>query len=182
MPDFPQTVLQSCYKVCTESPTAIEGHYQFLRDGVIRSLTWITPEHVLAITRPDWLPLLTNICLLHNVLQLRGKLAPNGWSYKWSSVELCEALRIAVREFSETKVVVSNSPVPTKHQGWSALRYCLSELIYGAQVCDSTDKQIIHAIIDHFISPNACKRDHEYAKGIFIFNFFIANITRKSID
>ena len=68
-----------------------------------------------------------------------------------------------------------HSPVPSnqaagqsKAVSWTALRYLLGEVIYGAQVHDPLDRQVINAMLDHFITPAACKKDYEIPRSRFI--------------
>jgi len=116
-------------------------------------------------------PLLHNLCLIYNLFQLRGRLAPNGWNYKWTSSDLWESFRAAALEFSDSGQTSfeSSSPAPSnphigKTVSWTALRYILGEVIFGAQVNDAIDKQVISAMLDHFITPAATKRDYEIPK------------------
>ena len=39
------------------------------------------------------------------------------------------------------------------------------QVIFGAQVNDAIDKQVISAMLDHFITPAATKRDYEIPKS-----------------
>ena len=47
---FPSTVLQSCLKICTDSPRPTDGHSSFLKDGMARALSWITTDVLTAGT------------------------------------------------------------------------------------------------------------------------------------
>ena len=39
------------------------------------------------------------------------------------------------------------------------------QVIYGAQVNDPLDRQVISSMLDHFITPAACKKDYEIPKS-----------------
>ena len=111
------------------------GHFKGTVNG---SLTVDTPlyniTHYNSGTRGDWVPLLHNLCLIYNLFQLRGRLAPNGWKYSWTTAELWESLRAAVLVFTEEKLSVNDgtSPAPSNPQNravsWTALRYLLGEV------------------------------------------------------
>ena len=80
---LPVHLLQSAYKIVLDSPMALHGN-------VLHSLSCTAGDLIAASARPEWLPILHNMIMLHSTLRLR-KLAFNfTWSeeYHWTLTHL----------------------------------------------------------------------------------------------
>lgn len=63
---------------------------QSVRTSVLHSLSSMTGEVVGCSSRPEWLPLLHNVALLHATIRLRGHAYSHAWahSYHWNHTHL----------------------------------------------------------------------------------------------
>ena len=80
---IPVHLLHSAFKVVLDSPLSLRGN-------VLHSLSCMAGELIASSSRPEWLPILHNVIMLHATLRLR-KLAFNfAWAedYQWKLTHL----------------------------------------------------------------------------------------------
>ena len=80
---LPVHILQSAFKIVLDPPLSLRGN-------VLHSLSCTAGDLITASTRPEWLPILHNMIMLHATLRLR-KLAFNfAWAenYHWTLTHL----------------------------------------------------------------------------------------------
>ncbi|XP_073531710.1 dynein axonemal heavy chain 5-like [Phyllobates terribilis] len=152
--DLPTSLLHYTVKTVVDNPMNI-------RRGIILSWKFITHEVLATSSRPEWPPLLHNLCFLHGAIRYRT-LYGGGWNYpdtmRFGCAELMESMEILKREFKEDPENAGKIPC------WTALRYLLSEIIYGCNVSDDFDMTVLTSMIDYWISVNTTKKDSELTK------------------
>ncbi|XP_066278010.1 uncharacterized protein [Branchiostoma lanceolatum] len=150
-------LLQHAIKVVVDTP-------MMMRDHMVRSMQWIEPETLKTSTRPEWPAVLHNLFMVHGALRLRARFGRGGWNRPEDMVfgnnELQEGLRLVLDEFSDT--TSTDMPgTPGKGIAWTALRYMLTEVIYGSYVSDEYDQLTLSAMVDYWMGPNAMKKEFE---------------------
>ncbi|XP_073445808.1 uncharacterized protein [Dendrobates tinctorius] len=152
--DLPTSLLHYTVKTVVDTPMNI-------RRGIIRSWKFVNHEVLATSSRPEWPPLLHNLCFLHGAIRFRT-LYGGGWNcpdaMTFGCAELMESIEILKREFKE------DSENARKIPSWTALRYLLSEIIYGCNVSDDFDMTVLTSMIDYWISINTTKKDSELTK------------------
>ncbi|KAI8520697.1 hypothetical protein Bbelb_004510 [Branchiostoma belcheri] len=156
-PKLPIHLLQHAIKVVVDTP-------MMMRDHMVRSMQWIEPETLKTSTRPEWPAVLHNLFMVHGALRLRARFGRGGWNRPGDMIfgnnELQEGLRLVLDEFSDT--TSTDMPgTPGKGIAWTALRYMLTEVIYGSYVSDEYDQQTLSAMVDYWMGPNAMKKEFE---------------------
>ncbi|KAJ1151043.1 hypothetical protein NDU88_003830 [Pleurodeles waltl] len=157
-PLLPVRLLHSTVKIVVDLPKSIKG-------GLIQSWRFVDPEVISLSKRPEWPAVLHNMCFLHCAIRLRtefGKTA--GWNYRdmlqFGCNELTEGLQLLTQEFKEEHECTSGGQTVS----WTAMRYLLSEIIYGCNVTDDCDATSLTSMIDYWISPGTAKKDCELTK------------------
>ncbi|XP_040205936.1 dynein heavy chain 5, axonemal-like [Rana temporaria] len=86
-----------------------------------------------------------------------------GWNcpdtMRFDCKELMEGIKVLKDEFKN-----SDNEGGGNALSWTAMRYLLSEIIYGCNVSDDLDMTVLSSMIDYWISINATKRDNELTK------------------
>jgi dynein heavy chain, axonemal len=150
-----------------------------MKEAMSRAFSLIDNDLLRQSSKPEWVPLLHNICYLHCALNLRTRFAHAGWDLpsltSFTNVELSSAFQVVAREFalSDQSIVrlesahtasgVSNE-TNIRQLSWSSIRYALSELIYGARALSEYDQRAIANIVDFWIQPGSVRKDFEYSK------------------
>ncbi|XP_077137822.1 dynein axonemal heavy chain 5-like [Ranitomeya variabilis] len=152
--DLPTSLLHSTVKTAVDIPMNI-------RRGIISSWKLVNHEVLATSSRPEWPPLLHNLCFLHGAIRFRT-LYGGGWNcpdaMTFGCAELMESIEILKHEFKEDPENAGKIP------SWTALRYLLSEIIYGSNVSDDFDMTVLTSMIDYWISVNTTKKDSELTK------------------
>nr|DBA26446.1 TPA: hypothetical protein GDO54_010703 [Pyxicephalus adspersus] len=135
-----------------------------IRRGLIQSLQFVSNETLVSSPRPEWPALLHNLCFFHCASRLRSTYGISaGWNCPdtmcFGSTELMEGIQVLKDEFKE-----SDREGGGKALSWTAMRYLLSEIIYGCNVSIDFDMTILVAMIEYWISINTTKRDTELTK------------------
>ena len=80
---LPVQLLHSALKVVLDSPLSLRGN-------VLHSLSCTAGELISASTRPEWLPVLHNMIMLHSTLRLRKQAFEFAWAenYQWTNMHL----------------------------------------------------------------------------------------------
>ncbi|KAM4043310.1 dynein axonemal heavy chain 5-like isoform 1-T1 [Anomaloglossus baeobatrachus] len=132
-----------------------------IRRGIIRSWKFVNHEVLASSSRPEWPALLHNLCFLHGAIRFRT-LYGTGWNcrdtMRFSSAELMESIEILKSEFKHDPENAGKIP------SWTAVRYLLSEIIYGRNVSDDFDMTVLTSMVDYWISVNTTKKDSELTK------------------
>ena len=150
-----------------------------MKEAMTRAFSLIDNDLLRHSSKSEWIPLLHNICYLHCVLNLRTRFGQAGWYLpnltSFTNVELTSAFQVIAREFSlsdqtlvrlesaHTTSVISSEP-NVRQLSWSAIRYALAELIYGARALSEYDQRAIANIVDFWIQPGSVKKDFEFSK------------------
>lgn len=169
---FPSSLYDLCLTAYIRTPLS-------MKEALGRAFSQIDNELLRHSSKAEWIPLLHNICYLHCALNLRTRFSQAGWdlpSLTWfTNVELTSAFQVAAREFalSDQSIVrlesahtasgVSNE-TNVRQLSWSAIRYALSELIYGARTLSEYDQRAVANIVDFWIQPGSVRKDFEYSK------------------
>lgn len=150
-----------------------------MKEAMTRAFSLIDNELLRHSSKPEWIPLLHNICYLHCTLNLRTRFGQAGWDLPtlttFTNVELTSAFQVVAREFSLSDqstvrlesahtTTVASSDTNTRQLSWSAIRYALSELIYGARTLSEYDQRAVANIVDFWIQPGSVKKDFEFSK------------------
>ena len=109
-----------------------------MKEAMTRAFSLIDNELLRHSSKPEWVPLLHNLCYLHCVLNLRTRFARAGWDIPtlttFTNVELTSAFQVVAREFAfsdqsivrlesaHTSSVVSNE-TSVRQLSWSSIRY-----------------------------------------------------------
>jgi dynein heavy chain, axonemal len=169
---FPSSLYNLCF--VAHIRTALS-----MKEAMSRAFSLIDNDLLRQSSKPEWVPLLHNICYLHCALNLRTRFAHAGWDLpsltSFTNVELSSAFQVVAREFalSDQSIVrlesahtasgVSNE-TNIRQLSWSSIRYALSELIYGARALSEYDQRAIANIVDFWIQPGSVRKDFEYSK------------------
>ena len=80
---LPVPILQSAFKVVLDSPLALRG-------SVLHSLNCTAVDLITASSRPEWLPIIHNMIMLHATLRLRKEAFEFAWkeNYRWTITHL----------------------------------------------------------------------------------------------
>ena len=150
-----------------------------MKEALSRAFSQIDNDLLRHSSKAEWVPLLHNICYLHCALNLRTRFGQAGWDLptltSFSNVELSSDFQVAAREFalcdqSIVRLESSHTASGTSNEtnvrqlSWSAIRYALSELIYGARALSDYDQRAIANIVDFWIQPGSVRKDFEYSK------------------
>lgn len=169
---FPSSLYNLCLIAYIRTPLS-------MKEAMARAFSLIDNDLLRHSSKPEWIPLLHNLCYLHCVLNLRTRFAQAGWDLpsvtSFSNVELTAALQVVAREFAlsdqsmarlesaHTGSAVSND-ANIRQLSWTAVRYELSELIYGAKALSEYDQRAIANIVDFWIQPGSVRKDFEFSK------------------
>jgi dynein heavy chain len=150
-----------------------------MKEAMTRAFSLIDNDLLRHSSKPEWIPLLHNICYLHCALNLRTRFSQAGWDLpaltSFTNVELSSAFQVVAREFAlsdqsiarlesaHTTSGVSNE-ANVRQLSWSSIRYSLSELIYGARTLSEYDQRAVANIVDFWIQPGSVKKDFEFSK------------------
>jgi dynein heavy chain len=170
---FPSSLYNLCLTTYIRTPLS-------MKEAMTRAFSLIDNDLLRHSSKPEWVPLLHNICYLHCTLNLRTRFGQAGWDLptltSFTNVELTSAFQVAAREFSlcDQSIVRQesahtgggggSSETNIRQLSWSAIRYALSELIYGARALSEYDQRAIANIIDFWIQPGSVRRDFEFSK------------------
>ncbi|KAG8444848.1 hypothetical protein GDO86_009850 [Hymenochirus boettgeri] len=153
--ELPIRLLHYSVKTVVNTPMNIKG-------GLIQSWKFVTEDTLAVNSRPEWPALLHNLCFFHCAARLRTLYGTSaGWNspevMRFGSMELTEGLQLLKDEFKEESE--SSGQI-----SWAAIRYVLSEVIYGCNVSNEFDITILTSMIDYWISPTTTKKDYELTK------------------
>ena len=169
---FPSSLYNLCLIGYIRTPLS-------MKEAMTRAFSLIDNDLLRHSTKPEWVPLLHNICYLHCTLNLRTRFGQAGWDLPnlttFTNVELTSAFQVIAREFalSDQSMVRLESAHTTsgisnetngRQLSWSAIRYELSELIYGARALSEYDQRAIANIVDFWIQPGSVRKDFEFSK------------------
>ncbi|CAF0936921.1 unnamed protein product [Rotaria sordida] len=169
---FPSSLYNLCLIAYIRTPLS-------MKEAMTRAFSLIDNDLLRHSSKPEWIPLLHNICYLHCLLNLRTRFSQAGWDLptltSFTNVELTSAFQVVAREFalSDQSIVRlesahTSSAVSTEANirplSWTSIRYALSELIYGARALSEYDQRAIANIVDFWIQPGSIKRDFEFSK------------------
>ncbi|XP_063775387.1 uncharacterized protein LOC134910927 [Pseudophryne corroboree] len=154
---LPTQLLHDTVKTVVDTPMNI-------RRGIIQSWQFIDRETVVISSRPEWPSLLHNLCYLHCAARLRTLFGLSaGWNcpdtMRFGCSELMEGIKALKDEFKEGEIETGG-----KLLSWTAIRYLLSDVIYGGNVSDESDMTVLTSMIDYWISANTTKKDSELTK------------------
>ncbi|XP_056421918.1 uncharacterized protein LOC130362045 isoform X2 [Hyla sarda] len=154
--DLPAPLLHYTVKTVVDIPMNI-------RRGIIQSWKFVYPETLASSSRPEWPPLLHNLCFLHCATRFRTLYGVSaGWNgpdaMRFGCAELMESIEALKLEFKDNLENAGKLP------SWTAVRYLLSEIIYGRNVADEFDMTVLTSMIDYWISLNTTKKDSELTK------------------
>ena len=150
-----------------------------MKEAMTRSFSLVDNDLLRYSSKPEWIPLLHNICYLHCALNLRTRFGHAGWDLPaattFTSMELTSAFQVVAREFTfnDPSVVrlesahtngVGPNDTTSRQVSWSSIRYALAELIYGARAASEYDQRAISNIVDYWIQPGSVRKDFEYSK------------------
>ncbi|XP_075124385.1 uncharacterized protein LOC142197756 [Leptodactylus fuscus] len=152
--DLPAPLLHCTVKTVIDAPMN-------LRRGIIHSWKFVNHEMLAASSRPEWPALLHNLCFLHCAIRFRTLNGTSaGWNYpdamRFGCAELMESIEVLKDEFKDENA--------GKLPSWTAMRYLLSEIIYGRNVSDEFDMTVLKSMIDYWINLNSTKKDSELTK------------------
>ncbi|XP_077343463.1 dynein axonemal heavy chain 5-like [Lithobates pipiens] len=155
--ELPTRMLHYTVKTIVDMPMNI-------RRGVIQSWQFVSNETLVSSPRPEWPALLHNLCFFHCASRSRSMYGISaGWNcpdtMRFGCKELMEGIKVLKDEFKD-----SNNEGGGKALSWTAVRYLLSEIIYGCNVSDDLDMTVLSSMIDYWISINSTKRDNELTK------------------
>ncbi|CAF0874114.1 unnamed protein product [Rotaria sordida] len=169
---FPSSLYNLCLIAYIRTPLS-------MKEAMTRAFSLIDNDLLRHSSKPEWIPILHNICYLHCLLNLRTRFSQAGWDLptltSFTNVELTSAFQVVAREFalSDQSIVRlesahTSSAVSTEANirplSWTSIRYALSELIYGARALSEYDQRAIANIVDFWIQPGSIKRDFEFSK------------------
>jgi dynein heavy chain len=169
---FPSSLYNLCLTTYIRTPLS-------MKEAMTRAFSLIDNDLLRHSSKSEWAPLLHNICYLHCALNLRTRFNQAAWDLPtltlFTNVELSAAFQVIAREFSlsdqssvrlesaHATSAVSNK-ANVRQLSWSAIRYALAELIYGAKALSEYDQRSIVNIVDFWIQPGSVKRDFEFTK------------------
>jgi dynein heavy chain len=169
---FPSSLYNLCLIAYIRTPLS-------MKEAMTRAFSLIDNDLLRHSSKPEWIPLLHNICYLHCALNLRTRFGQSGWDLptltSFTNVELTSAFQVISREFSlsDQSIVRLESAHSTsgitnetniRQLSWSGIRYALSELIYGARTLTEYDQRAVANIVDFWIQPGSVKKDFEFSK------------------
>eukprot|EP00117_Sycon_ciliatum_P045642 scpid309/ scgid0180/ Dynein heavy chain 8, axonemal; Axonemal beta dynein heavy chain 8; Ciliary dynein heavy chain 8 len=159
--DLPAAVLACSMPFRAKSPLTVSRSMQ-------QNMAWLETALLGESTRPEWVPTLHNACALHSLLVLRSniKLPSLGVAQHWNTSHIWEALRWITQEFRSADSVIAQvgAGENTRSVSWTALRYYITEVIYGGSVANATDLQTISTLVATWFSPSSVSRDFEIPK------------------
>ncbi|KAM9316607.1 uncharacterized protein PAF06_007656 [Gastrophryne carolinensis] len=155
--DLPTQLLHYTTKMIVDIPMNI-------RRGVIHSWQFVSNEALVSSSRSEWPAVLHNLCFFHCASRLRAMFGTSaGWNcpntMRFSINELMEGIKVLRDEFKESDLEPGG-----KTLSWTAIRYLLSEIIYGCNVSDEFDMTVLASMIDYWISINTTKKESELTK------------------
>ncbi|MGH0147354.1 UNVERIFIED_CONTAM: hypothetical protein FKN15_010682 [Acipenser sinensis] len=135
-----------------------------MKDGMLRCLQGVDSEALKTSSRPEWPAVVHNLCFLHSAVRLR---AASGGAMGWNSrdtmmfgnQQFMDALQVLTEEFRDRDPEAEGRGV-----SWTGIRYLLSEVIYGSNVIDESDRISLASLVDLWISSTATKKDYDLTK------------------
>ncbi|KAM4771050.1 dynein axonemal heavy chain 5-like [Rhinophrynus dorsalis] len=153
--DLPTRLLHYTVKTVVNTPMNIRG-------GLIQSWQSVSQETLAVSTRPEWPALLHNFCFLHCATRSRTQYGISaGWNFPQTMLSGCSKLMDGLQLMKEQ---FKDDEAGGQVISWGAIRYLLTEIIYGCSVSDECDMAILTSMIDYWINPNQTKRDCELTK------------------
>ncbi|XP_074662754.1 uncharacterized protein LOC141915202 [Tubulanus polymorphus] len=160
---LPTQLLQSSVKLVIDPP-------KIMKDNLVRFFSNADTELLKISNRPEWTPLLHNLCYLHGAIKLRSRFGRGGWNvpddFKHiNDTQLHEAIKVAYSEFKDSITAVSaDGSLTARNPSWAGMRFMLAEMLYGNSISDVYDQLSLGAMVDYWISPTAVKKEFELAK------------------
>ncbi|XP_029452717.1 dynein gamma chain, flagellar outer arm-like [Rhinatrema bivittatum] len=156
-PALPIRLLHHTVKIVVDTAMNIKG-------GLIQSWQLVDQETLGQSRQPEWPAILHNLCFLHCAARLRTQYGSTaGWNSRdvlcFGVSEFMEGLQLLKGEFKDEDLETGGKAIP-----WDAIRYLLSEIIYGRNVTDDSCLAGFTAMVDYWISPTAAKRGCELTK------------------
>nr|CAB3238692.1 dynein heavy chain 8, axonemal-like [Phallusia mammillata] len=158
----PTTVLHASLKIVVDVP-------RVMKDNLLRFATsYVDSDVINSSSRPEWLPCLHNVCLLHGAIRLRGRLPSSvGWQQPEIFSELnCEQLKAAVAAVTREFVDIQSGSegggnIMLRNISWSSLRSQVSEFIYGCRITNPYDQQALNSLVDYWLAGSSVKKEFE---------------------
>jgi len=126
---IPLTLLQVCVRYACEAPSG-------LRSGMLRSFgtNVIDQECLDRVDSSKWRKLLHALAFLHSIVQERRNFGTLGWSssYAFNSGDLQSSISFLEHELFDKE-----------NLSWNALKFMISETLYGGKITSSMDKRLI---------------------------------------
>ncbi|XP_041109797.1 dynein heavy chain 8, axonemal-like [Polyodon spathula] len=155
--NLPVRLLHISHRIIIDQP-------KNMKDGMLRCLQGVDSEALKTSSRPEWPAVVHNLCFLHSAVRLR---AASGGAMGWNSrdtmmfgnQQFMDALHVLTEEFRDRDPEAEGKGVP-----WPGIRYLLSEVIYGSNITDESDRVSLTSLVDFWISSTATKKDCDLTK------------------
>ncbi|XP_033874385.3 dynein axonemal heavy chain 8-like [Acipenser ruthenus] len=155
--NLPVRLLHISHRIIVDQP-------KNMKDGMLRCLQGVDSEALKTSSRPEWPAVVHNLCFLHSAVRLR---AASGGAMGWNSrdtmmfgnQQFMDALQVLTEEFRDRDPEAEGRGV-----SWTGIRYLLSEVIYGSNIIDESDRISLASLVDLWISSTATKKDCDLTK------------------
>lgn len=142
-PDFPASILQYCIKVTTEPPQGIRANLKRLYEPV-------TEEKLNKCEDRSYRKLYFALCFFHAIILDRKQFRQLGWNITYSfndaDFEICDSLLVLyLNEYR-------------KETPWRALKYLISDVMYGGHVTDAYDRRLLATYINQYFADSILKQ------------------------
>ena len=159
---LPEQILQSSFKLTIEAPSGLKARML----GAYGSFTEAIWEG--CSKQKELKAIIFGLCFFHASMIERRKFGPIGWShegklkYDFNQVALQNSIAVARNQLGVHQPEAHQPEVP-----FEAMRYLVSEVIYGGHVSDDIDRRLLRAYADAYLRE-------ELLEGLAFFQKFEA--------
>ena len=144
-PKVGSSVFRSCRVIVFESATGVRAN---LRRAYTNGFQWPSIPQ-------ERRKLVLNFLWLHAAAMERLRFEPLGWAkkYEFNDADLKFASQIGIRWLEQA--AAGRSHLPEEQFPWTAIRYLISNCVYGGRVDIPSDQRVLKAMSELMFSPGA---------------------------
>eukprot|EP00658_Telonema_sp_P-2_P078169 TRINITY_DN7258_c0_g1_i5.p1 TRINITY_DN7258_c0_g1~~TRINITY_DN7258_c0_g1_i5.p1 ORF type:complete len:1514 (-),score=296.91 TRINITY_DN7258_c0_g1_i5:443-4984(-) len=149
VPEFPTSLLLKCLKLTNEPP---EG----MAPAMNKVASWVSADSYDMFRRPEWRPLIFNLCFLHATLLERRKYGARGWTgrYEFGEGDFQASLTYLqnhIAALGDDSRHRAHHSLPVQ---WGGVRYMVGDIHYGGRVTITNDRLVLATTTSLLLQPS----------------------------